>query len=155
MHGLMQRRIALDDLLRDFPISFAKTTCSFFYALVYSALDSWTDPDNMAVLNNLALTEIKLGQFRDALAHWKAAAALGFDQRVTNNLGRLINQAGKRRISADMTDPLNDPTTAHRAQHEAGEIAAEHKPGHGRIKVLECHPQGVELLIAEIARLEN
>lgn len=57
------------------------------------------DPDNMAVLNNLALTEIKLGRIRNAINHWKAAAALGSDQRLVQNVGRLIDQAGKRRVA--------------------------------------------------------
>lgn len=57
------------------------------------------DADNIAVLNNLALTEIKLGQVRNAINHWKAAIAVGHDQRVAQNLGRLIHQAGKGRVS--------------------------------------------------------
>jgi hypothetical protein len=34
-------------------ITFAKTTCSFFHALVYSALDGSIDLDNMAVEANI------------------------------------------------------------------------------------------------------
>ncbi len=53
------------------------------------------DPDNPAVLNNLALTEVKLGQWGDAVMHWHAAAAIAKDQRLVQNMGRFVDQAGK------------------------------------------------------------
>jgi S1-C subfamily serine protease len=56
------------------------------------------EPANPAVLNNLALTEIKVGSHHDAVQHWKAAAALCDDPRIAQNLGILLNQASKKKI---------------------------------------------------------
>ena len=68
------------------------------------------DPDNVAVLNNLALVEVKIGQHRDAIQHWKTAAALRYDERIAQNLGRLFNQAGQRKIpmTKSVLDQLSD-----------------------------------------------
>ena len=68
------------------------------------------DPTNVAVLNNLALVEVKIGQHRDAIQHWKTAAALRYDERIAQNLGRLFNQAGQRKIPMTKTvlDQLSD-----------------------------------------------
>lgn len=68
------------------------------------------DPANVAVLNNLALAEVKVGQHVDAVRHWKAAAALAQDERIAQNLGRLFDQAGRRKIAVtkSVLDQLSD-----------------------------------------------
>jgi S1-C subfamily serine protease len=68
------------------------------------------DPNNVPVLNNLALVEVKIGQHRDAIQHWKTAAALRYDERIAQNLGRLFLQAGKRKIpmTKSVLDQLSD-----------------------------------------------
>ena len=53
------------------------------------------------MLNNLALVEVKIGQHREAIQHWKTAAALRYDDRIAQNLGRLFSQAGQRKNSDD------------------------------------------------------
>ncbi len=68
------------------------------------------DPTNVPVLNNLALVEVKIGQHRDAIQHWKTAAALRYDERIAQNLGRLFLQAGQRKIpmTKSVLDQLSD-----------------------------------------------
>jgi S1-C subfamily serine protease len=68
------------------------------------------DPTNVAVLNNLALVEIKRGAHRDAVTHWRMAANLRYDQRIAQNIGRLLDQAGKRRVpvTRGTLDQLSD-----------------------------------------------
>jgi len=56
--------------------------------------------------------------------------------------GRGDDEPGEGGVGADMPDPLYDPFAAHRGQCEAGEIAAEHETGHGRLEILDDHPQG-------------
>src|SRR5207248_68306 len=41
-----------------------------------------------------------------------------------------------------MPDALDDPSAAHRAERETGEIAAEHETSHGGLEILDRHPQG-------------
>ncbi|HEX3999704.1 MAG TPA: trypsin-like peptidase domain-containing protein [Pirellulales bacterium] len=57
------------------------------------------DPTNIAVLNNLALVEVMESKYGDAINHWKAASEQRYDKRIAQNMGRLIDQSGKRRIS--------------------------------------------------------
>jgi tetratricopeptide (TPR) repeat protein len=56
------------------------------------------DPGNPAVLNNLALTEVKVGRHSEAVQHWRAAAAACEDPRITQNLGRMLDQAGQGKL---------------------------------------------------------
>ncbi|MBS0208992.1 MAG: trypsin-like peptidase domain-containing protein [Planctomycetes bacterium] len=53
------------------------------------------DPGNVALLNNLALTEIRTGEPRGAIMHWRKALSISTDQAVVHNIGRLIDQAGR------------------------------------------------------------
>jgi S1-C subfamily serine protease/uncharacterized protein (UPF0147 family) len=92
--------VAPDDIHADFIIAtvYAIALQKFDKAQKHYEVCLRRDPDNPSVLNNLALTEIKVGRPREALQHWKAAAAICQDKRIAQNLGRLFDQAGKRKI---------------------------------------------------------
>jgi hypothetical protein len=49
---------------------------------------------------------------------------------------------GEGGVGADVPNSLDDPSATHRGQREAGEITAEHETGHGRLEILDRHPQG-------------
>ena len=54
-------------------------------------------PKHVPSLNNLALVEVRLGKYNDAIGHWKRALAQGTaSHQITQNLGRLMNLAEKR-----------------------------------------------------------
>src|SRR5262245_50138396 len=58
--------------------------------------------------------------------------------------GRDDDYAGKGRVSADVTDSLDDTVATHRADRKAGEITAEHEAGEDCVEVFERHTQGDE-----------
>ncbi|HEY5310884.1 MAG TPA: trypsin-like peptidase domain-containing protein [Pirellulales bacterium] len=58
------------------------------------------EPDNVAVLNNLALVELKRGAAQQALAIWQKAVEIEPNQHLVQNLGRLLRQAGEKKITA-------------------------------------------------------
>jgi len=62
------------------------------------------DPANIAVLNNLALVEIKRANFSEAVTAWKAACHERYDERMVQNMGRMLDQAGKQKL------PVNKET---------------------------------------------
>ncbi|HEX4147561.1 MAG TPA: trypsin-like peptidase domain-containing protein, partial [Pirellulales bacterium] len=103
---------APDDIYADFIIAtvYAIALQKFDEAQKHYEVCLRRDPDNPSVLNNLALTEIKVGRHREALLHWKAAAALCEDRRIAQNLGRLFDQAGKGKIlvSKSVLSQLSD-----------------------------------------------
>jgi hypothetical protein len=73
------------------------------------------DPSNSAVLNNLALTELKLGgkKLPDAIGHWKTALPLSTQSELGQNIARLVLQIGKGRIlgqPAQLKDAKTDAT---------------------------------------------
>jgi S1-C subfamily serine protease len=104
--------VAPDDIYADFIIGtvFAIAMQKFDKAEHHYEVCLRRDPDNPSVLNNLALAEVKTGHHREALNHWKTAAALCQDQRIAQNLGRLFDQAGKSRIlvSKSILSQLSD-----------------------------------------------
>lgn len=58
------------------------------------------DPENSGLLNNLALTEVKMGRFSEAIDHW--ADALRVDvpvPEVTQNLGRFIKESEEKKVA--------------------------------------------------------
>jgi S1-C subfamily serine protease len=59
------------------------------------------DQKNIAVLNNLGLVEIKLNQYGEAIGYWRLAANQRYDQRLAQNMGRLIEQNAKRNITIE------------------------------------------------------
>ena len=61
------------------------------------------DPTNIAVLNNLALVEIKESKYADAVLHFKAATKERYDERIAQNMGRMLDQAGKRKLAVRKT----------------------------------------------------
>jgi S1-C subfamily serine protease len=58
------------------------------------------EPDNVAILNNLALVELKRGATPQAVAMWQKAVELEPNQHIVQNLGRLLRQAGEKKITA-------------------------------------------------------
>ncbi len=109
---LSQDKLAHEKLLEASKTNPNSIEADFLMSLVYAlAVRNYTkaeehlniclrrDPDNVAVLNNLALVEIKLGQSTEATNHWKAALASSPTQEVGQNIGRLIDQSGKGRIN--------------------------------------------------------
>lgn len=57
-------------------------------------------PDNVAVLNNLALVELKRGGVQQAISLWEKAIELEPSQHLVQNLGRFLAQAGEKKITA-------------------------------------------------------
>ena len=56
-------------------------------------------PRHISALNNLALTEIKLGKFPEALAHFtQASEAAPQTSEINQNLGRLIKEATAKKL---------------------------------------------------------
>ncbi len=56
-------------------------------------------PNHIAALNNLALAEVKLRKFSAALNHWRQDVnLLPKTPEVTQNLGRFISEASKRKL---------------------------------------------------------
>jgi S1-C subfamily serine protease len=58
------------------------------------------DPDNVAVMNNLALTLARKGDTQTSAMLWRKAAELAPDQRIVQNLGRFLDLASQKKISA-------------------------------------------------------
>lgn len=58
------------------------------------------EPDNVAVLNNLALVELKRGAVPQAVTIWQRAIAIKPNQQLVQNLGRFLEQAGKKKFTA-------------------------------------------------------
>ncbi len=56
------------------------------------------DPTNIAVLNNLALVEVMLSEYGEAVNHWKAATEQRYDKRIAQNMGRLLHASGNHKI---------------------------------------------------------
>jgi S1-C subfamily serine protease len=57
------------------------------------------EPNNVAVLNNVALAAMRRGDMNTAITNWRRAVKLGPNQCITQNLGRLVDQAAKNKIS--------------------------------------------------------
>lgn len=77
------------------------------------------DPDNIVVLNNLAVTSVKRGDPRDAAMRWRKVVELQPDQRTVQNLGRFIELAGKKDI--DVPQPVIDSVSEMYATLIAGD----------------------------------
>jgi S1-C subfamily serine protease len=58
------------------------------------------DPENVAVMNNLALTLVRKGDTQTSAMLWRKAAELAPDQRLVQNLGRFLDLAGQKKIPA-------------------------------------------------------
>jgi S1-C subfamily serine protease len=57
------------------------------------------DPNNISALNNLALTEMRLGNHTSALKQWRQAVAIAPKiPEVTHNLGKLISEASIKTV---------------------------------------------------------
>jgi S1-C subfamily serine protease len=54
------------------------------------------DPRHVSALNNLALSEVRLGEYTQALAHWQAALEVApATPEIVQNLGRLLHLANQ------------------------------------------------------------
>jgi S1-C subfamily serine protease len=67
------------------------------------------DPTNTAVQNNLALLRMKNGDYRGALDLWKLAMQASPDQRICQNIGKLVKAAGYQ--AATVPKPILDQLT--------------------------------------------
>ena len=56
------------------------------------------DPENIAVLNNVALLAVAKGDFNTALSNWRRALEFQPDQRVVHNVGRFLEQCARANI---------------------------------------------------------
>jgi tetratricopeptide (TPR) repeat protein len=65
------------------------------------------DPDNAAVLNNLAIIEVKLGLRGSAIQHWEKAVRLSDDQRIVQNVTRFQKLAQGKALALKGTEPRN------------------------------------------------
>jgi len=59
------------------------------------------DPDNVVVLNNIALLSASRGDWPTTVAYWRKAMAKQPDQRIVHNVGRFLSQA----VSANVPVP--------------------------------------------------
>jgi S1-C subfamily serine protease len=58
------------------------------------------DPQHIAALNNLALTEVRLRKYPQALTHWQSALEIApSSPEILQNLGRLFDLANQRRVT--------------------------------------------------------
>jgi len=69
------------------------------------------DPENIAVLNNVAMLAAAKREYSTALSAWRRALDLQPDQRVVHNVGRFLEQATETRnsIPKTVTDTLALP----------------------------------------------
>jgi S1-C subfamily serine protease len=61
------------------------------------------DPDNVAALNNVALTSAAKGDWGAAAAAWRKALTLQPDQRVVHNVGRFLEQSLRANVSGSQS----------------------------------------------------
>ncbi len=81
-----------------YAVNFPKNAIKHFRAVLTRS------PDHISALNNLALAEVKLRKFRPALNHWRQAVELTpTTPEVTQNLGRLISEASKKKLPVPQT----------------------------------------------------
>ena len=64
------------------------------------------EPNNVAVLNNVALAAMRRGDVSTAMVNWRKAVKLGPNQCIMQNLGRLIDQESQRKIT--LSKPLRE-----------------------------------------------
>ncbi|HEX4147894.1 MAG TPA: trypsin-like peptidase domain-containing protein, partial [Pirellulales bacterium] len=57
------------------------------------------EPENVAVLNNLALAAMRRGDMTIAMATWRKAVKIEPNQFMVQNLGRLLDQASKNKLN--------------------------------------------------------
>ncbi len=57
------------------------------------------DPENVAVLNNVALLSAAKGDWTAMMLNWRKAITLQPDQRVLHNVGRFLNQAPQANLN--------------------------------------------------------
>lgn len=120
--GLNQQQLAIDKLLEASKADPESIQADFYlatlYAVLYKRYDkaiehyrtcSRRDPGNIAVLNNLALSQLKLNKFNEAVASWRLACKERYDERIIQNMGRMLEQAGKQRlpVTKDTLQSLN------------------------------------------------
>lgn len=106
-----------DAILADFllGLGYALVACDAKDANRHFAECVRRDPQHVSALNNLALSEVRLRQYTQALAHWQAALEVApAAPEVIQNLGRLLHLANKGRV------PL--PT---RVQRQLSDLYAE------------------------------
>lgn len=89
-----------EDIQADFIIAtvFAIALQKFDKAETHYKICLKRDPGNPAVLNNLALSLIRLNRPQEALGFWRTAASTCHDERIVENIGRLFEQAGSKKI---------------------------------------------------------
>jgi S1-C subfamily serine protease len=86
------------------------------------------DPENIAVLNNVAMLAAAKGDFNAALSHWRRALDAQPDQRVVHNIGRFLEQCTKTTINVPKTvrDGLSLPyaelTASNKFEETDGEV---------------------------------
>ncbi|HEX3657449.1 MAG TPA: hypothetical protein VHV55_16790 [Pirellulales bacterium] len=86
------------------------------------------EPDNVAVLNNLALVELKRGAAPHALAYWQKAIEIEPNQHIVQNLGRLLEQTGEKKITASKrsTDVASEMYTGLLSLEKFAPTSAKH-----------------------------
>lgn len=68
-------------------------------------------PDNVALLNNVAVCEVQNKHYSAAVKHWEKAASIDLEnENVAQNLGQFISDANTRRLANVEKRVLNDAT---------------------------------------------
>ena len=90
-----------DAILADFllGLGYALVSCDAKDANRHFAECIRRDPRHVSALNNLALSEVRLREYTQALAHWQAALEVApAAPEVIQNLGRLLHLANQGRV---------------------------------------------------------
>ena len=90
-----------DAILADFllGLGYALVACDAKGANRHFAECIRRDPRHVSALNNLALSEVRLREYTQALAHWQAALEVApAAPEVIQNLGRVLDLANQRRV---------------------------------------------------------
>jgi S1-C subfamily serine protease len=85
------------------------------------------EPQNVAVLNNLAVVELKRNEYAPALVHWRAAIAAGSSQAVVQNLGRaaFLVQKGRLVMAKSLIADYSDAYVSQLGKNKFGPVSEE------------------------------
>ena len=83
-----------------------------FSAQKYFAHANRREPNNIGLLNNLALSEMKTGKYSEALDHWAAAIRLSqtdLAPEVVQNVGRFVSEGTAKKLRGVSTSHVKPP----------------------------------------------
>ena len=123
-------RLDPDAILADFllGLGYALVSCNAKDANRHFAECVRRDPLHISALNNLALSEVRLREYTQALIHWQAALEVApAGREIIQNLGRLLHLAKQERIllPAQIQRRFNDLYAAAAVSADGGKFDGE------------------------------